>query len=318
MSNSGFDPTMGASTPASAAGGGTVVAGANITVANGNTVAVAGSPHLTGTTAIDALNINAGGVIAGVGHGLSINTGTLGADWNGGAVSALGSGLTLVAGTLAATGGGGSSNKTVVTVQPWSRPLLASFTWRNQGSATAVDITNGPLSIKINNGVDTNNHGLEMAVPGSTPWTLTVQFGGVALKPFTAGGGAYAYVTDGTKFAQIGVNNPSQAYNVGYVIHQTTTAWSSGTNAFTNGGAPVGDRLWLRISNDGTNLIYSASTDGAVWDQWFTEAKGAFLGTITAAGFLLNNQASTPLHVSLLNWELVTGAGSSTLFSAVY
>ena len=54
--------------------------------------------------------------------------------------------------------------------QCFVRPNLASFTWLNQGTATATDHIGGPLTISSTSTTTDNIRGLYQSVPGSTPW----------------------------------------------------------------------------------------------------------------------------------------------------
>jgi hypothetical protein len=69
---------------------------------------------------------------------------------------------------------------------------------------------------------------------------------------------------------------------------------------------------WFRIVNDGVNTSYWISPEGVLWKQMYTEASGAFLGTISKVGFGLEraNNGSDPgivgdVNSSILLWSWV-------------
>lgn len=293
---------------------------------------------ITGTGTVSSPTLSATGLLGGtigtaasivaIGTNLALSSGTLSAtgggggsgNWNAGTVNAIGSGLTIAAGgTLETTGTGAAGNAQVVTFSPWTRPALASFTWVNQASATATDHTNGPLTIVQPASTDNAIHGLKIAVPGSTPWTVTAQ---VTNSIFTIGVGFPGYgifITDGTKLILFSIQ--SQGSNAADILVQEfpSATGSSAGNILALATTIVPVSSWFRITNNGTNLLFSMSNNGADWTQLASSAVGAYLGTITGAGFhLFGDNLANPTIAALLNWELSTGSGSAAAYQASY
>lgn len=309
MANIGFDPTIG---PASSTGTAAEEWNAGTVNALGTGLA------LTGGTLVAAPIWNAGNVGTVAGPGIVVASDIITVEWNAGTVTSLGSGVTLTAGVLTAGGGGGGSAAQVVTLAPFTRPALSSFTWNNQQSATATDHANGPLSLSNAAGTDNNIHGLQQSVPGSTPWTVTAQLsnatiGGTSGSAFTSSG---IYLTDGTGFDILHIGMSSSYNTPGPVLE-----WEHWTNATTFSSVVFSlyydaSNPWLRISWSGTTATFSVSPNGADWQV--VHASSLEIGTPTAAGFCVLNTESYPQLAVLNLWELTTGAGSTATFQATY
>lgn len=261
-----------------------------------------------------------GGTVTTLGSGLTLTSGTLTAagsgssEWTAGTVTAIGSGLVISGDTLSATGGGGGGNSQVVTFAPFTRPALSSFTWVNQITTTATDHANGPLTLITQPAQPFGVSGLQMPVPVSAPYTLSAQI--LMAGPGVGSNENYSsgiYFTDGTKFLAFNFYNIAGP-QIG--INQ----WASTTD---NSNAVIfepfiGSNLWLRMRNDGTTITFWISSNGADWVPFnYSEASGAFLATITACGFCINNNNSAQgIAAALNNWELVAGSGSTATFQA--
>jgi hypothetical protein len=248
-----------------------------------------------------------------------------GGSWNAGTVNAVGSNLTVSSNTLAVqaspsfagtvtaaafVGTTVGSSSQVVTVAPFTRPALGSFTWLNQGSATATDHTNGPLTIVMPGGVDNADHALYVAAPGSSPWTLTGQISTPAAYASTNQNN-YIFISNGTTEARWGVQAASGGPDL--LLYYGTTGYNQ---PLCGGGAFV----WMRLHYDGTNVTGYVSQNGADWwTAWEFPLSDFFSGSVSECGFgLSNGNNMTSNGVSLNNWELTTGNGSSATFQAGY
>ncbi len=235
----------------------------------------------------------------------------------------IGSGLALsgVSGsqTLSATGSGGTgTNNTVVTVAPWTRPSLSAFTQRNTSGATITDHANGPLTILLPSGAANACYGVEQAIPTGETYTVTAQIrfmSPVAASNYVSCG---IYITDGTKLFNFYVQRAANDANQLLLQENWTNATTYTSTPTTLTVVTVPD--WLRIYSDGTNLNCQISDNGADWLTMISvPISGGFLGTPTAAGFLLaTSPGAIGAYGSLLNWELTAGAGSTTTFAATY
>lgn len=89
-------------------------------------------------------------------------------------------------------------------------------------------------------------------------------------------------------------------------------AWNSYTSQASDRKAPyfidVATLVWIKVQYDGTNLIYSVSTNGEDWIQQFSETATNFIGSAPAyVGFGANSYTSTsPTIVTLVHWNVTT------------
>jgi hypothetical protein len=223
------------------------------------------------------------------------------------------------------SGGGGLG--TLMVPQGIARPALGTFTWLNQGTSTAVDHANGPLTMTLAAQAGDQVRALTQAVPGSTPWTVTVCVDPLLWGDSFYSGGAIIYDSGSGKLTAFDlVSNANYPPMYLQVTHwNSTTSWNGTAKqiALTPRDAPS----WLRIKNDGTNLTYYVSVNGADWVQFYQEAVAAFMPAITHGGFGgdANYSASTTgetgagaitPQINLLGFELTTGTGTNTAWIA--
>jgi Collagen triple helix repeat (20 copies). len=64
--------------------------------------------------------------------------------------------------------------------------------------------------------------------------------------------------------------------------------------------------LWMRIEDNGTNLIFSYSPDSVNWEQYFTTSRTAYMtgGPDQIGFFAANANAGFDVGVSLVNWTV--------------
>jgi hypothetical protein len=206
-------------------------------------------------------------------------------------------------------------NNAIVTVAPWTRPDVSTFSWVNQQSATSSQYANGPLVITYPASTDTNLHGLVQSVPGSSPWTITINLAFNSNATNTPFAGIIIY--DGTKAVTMGVTTYNNGSLQVLAFTSVTASGSVPNPPNINSFWPwYGGAVWLRVNYDGTNLNFYTSSNGAVWQAAGSLTAATYLGTITRAGFFLSADSNFPVSASLYNWELTTGSGSSTSFTA--
>lgn len=212
--------------------------------------------------------------------------------------------------TWAAGGGGGGGGGAMVDGNPVILPSLSSLTWRNQGGATAVQHTGGPITITAPTSGNFAVRGLEItSIPGTTPWTLTAKMSGLMWNnQYNILG---VYIADAT-----GRLVSTEMLYGGPIIQFSN--WNSATSfGGTITTTPIVARpaVWLRIMNDGTNFIFSVSENGADWIQLTTQGVGAWLGTPTAGGAYVHNSGdnlSQNNTGSIWSLELVSGSGTNS------
>jgi len=184
--------------------------------------------------------------------------------------------------------GGGSYQPSILPVPA----ALSSFTWVNQGTATATNNGNS-ISMKI---VDTGSslqwRLLEQAMP-ATPYSVaaflkTEQF-------FASSQTTGFYFYDGTKlegFEFLTQNSGTftlRVERIASVTSDSATEISSVGNLNGQSGAvimpwPFTGGIYVRLRNNGTTLYFDYSIDGSNWTNYYSESVGTFI-TPTAAGF---------------------------------
>lgn len=185
-------------------------------------------------------------------------------------------------------------------------PIDADFAWVNQGGAS-VDVSAGGIYLLAPAGGSSNNRIRKKAAP-STPWTLTIGF-----IPFTFDAN---YVTCGLAlresstskliFFLLGyVDNP--VLRVERYTNETTFSADALTKTITNLLAiNPAHIVYLRVLDNGTNLIYSYSIDGVHFRQFLSESRTAFMaGGPNEIGFFANGfNASYDSGIWLIHWSV--------------
>ena len=161
-------------------------------------------------------------------------------------------------------------------------PTASTFTY-TLGSPTSKT-TQAGVGVLFDSGTfgsSDNITGYGVAVPGSTPYTFTLGMSSPLIQQANMVAGLF--LTDGTKIVTIG--NAAQSTG-GVKIDQ----WANNT---TYAGQPFWETgqmyPFFRVTNNGTNLTYYYSLNGYSWLAFYQEAIAAYLGTITYAGFCINN-----------------------------
>jgi hypothetical protein len=194
----------------------------------------------------------------------------------------------------------GGSGVNPFGVQFTPPPPVSTLTWINQGGATAADQNFGIFMKAPPNSGDSLRCLVKSAYP-STPYTFTVAACfDLAQANFAIGG---ICLTDGTKFVTFSYGWASGITNA--VFH-----WS---NATTNSAAAYGPTtalqnqlIWLRLTDDGTNFVFSTSVNGVDFTTQvlLTESRTAYMsGGPTKVGIFLDpNNASHGMSGQFLSW----------------
>lgn len=158
----------------------------------------------------------------------------------------------------------------------------SSFTWYNQGAATADDLDDGSILLTTPSSVTHNWRGKYVTAP-ATPWTLTAAF---AVQWIQAAGGAGSTPQCGiTVENSVDGKMTSLEYLSGswYAPGIRFANWDSYTSLnsthFANLAATQSNMLWLRYTDTGTFHWTYASIDGV---KWF------FLKEVNRTGWLSN------------------------------
>jgi hypothetical protein len=200
----------------------------------------------------------------------------------------------------AGVSGGSSSSLT-------APPVLSSWTWVNQGGATAADSSSifvgstkvTGISFVAPAGSGDNVRILKKSAP-STPYTVIMAFSWLQRHAnFCRAGFCWRQSSDGklVMAASIYSSNP----------YLDIAKWSSPTSfsaTYTQHLSISGYALvWLKLQDDGTNRIVSGSADGVGWVQLHSVGRTDFM-TADEVGFCMNmNNSTLGSSMSLVHWE---------------
>src|SRR6266700_1338442 len=164
------------------------------------------------------------------------------------------------------------------TVGPLRTALDQSgWAWLNQGGATVTQ-GSGLVQWFLANEVSENIRGRFVAAPASTPYTITaLVLSGQMTASGTCGVGI-AFRESGTSKA-VYIAMVGNAGSAGPRIHvRKNTSETSNSTSSTGPQFLVtpANGMWLRISDDGTNVIYSYSFDGVNFVTQLSETRGTF------------------------------------------
>lgn len=207
-----------------------------------------------------------------------------------------------------ASGGGSSSGGSV-----YSRPALSTFSWLNQGTASAVDHTSGPLSMIS----PINTTSAQLRVLAITPngglaaassFSLVVKLSGLI--------SSAANIGSPSLIAYNSTSGRTIRFNSGYVeLWNSLSSYSGGTGS----ASPISfGTTWQKINFDGTTLKFYASQDGWDWILQYSATATAWItGGVTHIGFGVNAYSSTsnapPTMMTVLDiWSFVNGVSDQT------
>jgi len=177
----------------------------------------------------------------------------------------------------------------------------SDFTQGNFGTSSVLDDATGGITLKMESRAAPNGVGLYKTAP-ATPYTLTCHV--------LTGVGA----NDSADNANlIGFRESSSSKLSFIAYHHSNDSWTQYLDDFATTGTapanssqentPVRADYWLRIEDDGTNLIYYKSADGYNWWQQHTELRGFHFDTgpdeIWWGG---DNQGADDQMIHLLAW----------------
>lgn len=173
--------------------------------------------------------------------------------------------------------------------------LSGSWTQVNVGGSTFT-VGNSLLSFFVAANSGDTVAQLYKAVPGATPWEFTARvladysnnsgfhFIGLCLNDSSTG-----------KITTYGPAYHSSVSDMSVTNWTNQTTFSSYPNNSTRWTTTWQRWLYVRIKNDGTNLLFSASTTGLTWVQTLSVAKASFITTIDRVGICVDtNDSSIP------------------------
>jgi hypothetical protein len=174
-------------------------------------------------------------------------------------------------------------------------------TWLNQGSATASDNMAG-ASIDAPSHSGVNIVGRMKAAP-TPPYKVTVLIGASRNNSLSGGTGIGWY--DGTNKLHLLVYRNNNGGGAQFLVGKwnSPTVYSSAN--FTSSTNGFSQPVWLQIGDDGTDISFAFSQDGANFLPLFTAAKSsAFLGASGYSNIVFANNAQGGRAIAtLMSWK---------------
>ena len=178
--------------------------------------------------------------------------------------------------TIAAAG---TANSIEREFGPYAPPAASTFTFIDTPASitpTVTDVAN--VGLVYSAPVTSNTGafpGAYRAVPATVPWTLTLR-----AKYATLPG---SYPEFGIWIKDSGGKMLGEVWEGEIVVKRNDSNVAFNSNVYATGIADAPS--WLRVSYDGTNIVFSESWDGQNWLLTYSEASTAFLnGTLQLVG----------------------------------
>lgn len=168
---------------------------------------------------------------------------------------------------------------------------VSSFTWVNQGSATATD-SNGGVVMTIPDEANHNLRGLVITAP-TTPYQFTVKANVIA--PGSPMGGNSTHFGLWFRESSTGkLITLSSRYGQALAMWRWTNATTFSAVVDTNMSFHERQGIWFRFEDDGTDLKGYFSMDGSNWSQdgsaWWQQGRTSHMsGGPNQIGFYLNS-----------------------------
>lgn len=195
-----------------------------------------------------------------------------------------------------------------------SLPSSSGWTWENQGTS-AADFTYGFLNLQYPGGSAGSWRNYYRAAP-STPYTITVRIRKInwsgATSNATPDGFGLLFRDASGKLIQYYCLTQATNQGLGIEKWSSFSSFSASYNSlFANGvfnGASqfaMAREVWLRMKDDGTNLIWSWSLDGLYWYQFDSRSRTDFFASgPTQVGIGLRNSTSEGAVVDIFGWTV--------------
>ncbi|MBN9090212.1 MAG: hypothetical protein J0J01_25150 [Reyranella sp.] len=183
----------------------------------------------------------------------------------------------ITVGATSLTGAKGLYRQVMSATPTTSNTGLA--TWLNQGSAIATDSAIGLAITAPSAGASINIAGRFKAAP-VTPYTITALV--AATRSATGNNGVGIGWYDGTSKLHT-INFALPAGTPGFQIVRFNTPTSFSGVDFTSSNNAFAQPMWLQIADDGTNVSFAFSQDGANFVVLFSTTKAA--GFLGASGY---------------------------------
>lgn len=147
----------------------------------------------------------------------------------------------------------------------------SDFTWVNQAGSSTTDLDNGNIQLDLAKTSGNNARSLVRSAP-STPYEITMSLAPCLYGDNVSHVGAVFRESSTSKIYLFGINGDRQLR-----IQKWTnnTTFSSSAFGWTTWWIPVNP--WLRIADDGTDLIFSYSPNGYQFQDIYSEGRTTFM-----------------------------------------
>jgi hypothetical protein len=185
--------------------------------------------------------------------------------------------------------------------------INSQFAWINQDSAS-IDTTGKAVTLRRTAGGGDTFRTRVKSIGRTAPYQVTAIIIFDMPNENYAGGGIWIGESGATPKMLLnspGMNTGGTGTGIRNYRFSSPTAYS-GTNDFTMYRASVsGHPVWLRIRDDGTNIIRSASFTGIAWHQMHSLGRTAYLANVSQWGIGLNTVAATSSDIvmTVLSWK---------------
>ena len=180
------------------------------------------------------------------------------------------------------------------TLPAGATPLWA---WRNQGSAT-VSMSNSRVNLNsTEGGAGYVSRILEQNCP-SAPWEFTMKLG-LEFPQFATLGvfGIIVLESSTAKYINFAIQTLTSPTFVFTRYQMTNATTYNSQQDFTSGPRPL--PLYLRVRDDNTNFIFSASSDGSYFETINTVGRTAFLtGSADKVGFGITYNPGSSINLN--------------------
>lgn len=172
-------------------------------------------------------------------------------------------------------------------------------TWLNQTSgSTVANAATGVAVTAPSNGSADKFSVINAAAP-STPYSFTALL--TVAVPISGNGSLVFGWSDGTKATALRLYSPLPYPNSSAVGHMPTIAGGSVTNVASN--IYPATQQWIKLVDDGTNLYFYMSNDGASWLLLYSEARLSYLASVSDIIFGVDYYNGTgSVTASILSW----------------
>lgn len=185
---------------------------------------------------------------------------------------------------------------------PLTAPVDGDYAWINQGGASVVT-TNGGIHLSVPSGASDNVRIRKKAAP-STPYTITAFFIPLLYPTqYYQAGLCWRQSSNGklVTFGLGGANTSGNPDDFEITKWNSATSFSAGYTQANTGTLFI--RMWLRITDNGTNRICSFSHDGQNFMQFHSVGRTDFL-TADEVGFhIYCNNGTQGAGMTLLSWK---------------